>query len=90
MSTVKQVGLEIFDSNGVEMREGDKIIFRPDEDSDWEKATIKYYGGADYPAFDLCPRRDWDANALSTIICEEWQIKVTDSIYNNDDKVIEW
>lgn len=90
MGTVKQVGLELLDSNGVEMREGDEIIFRPDEDSDWETATIRYYGDAGYPAFDLYPRKDWDANALSTLICDDWDIKITGSIYDEQSTIADW
>lgn len=72
----KQVGIGIKDSDGNEIREGDLILYRKDSDSDWECAVIRYFGKEDYPAFDLYPRKDWESNAISTLIGEGYEIHI--------------
>ncbi len=71
------------DSKGTEIYEGDIVRIRPLEYGyDWHIHRVAYCSHMGYPAFDLFPRLDCEANGLSCAMatCE---IEVIGNIFEN-------
>lgn len=73
----------LLDKNGTEIYAGDKVnVFYLDEETTHE---IRYFGDDGYPAFDLYPCIECEANGLGWVVMEiDWEIEVIGTIHTEE------